>query len=256
MPATAYYPIYRLNLFAITRIILSAFTGRNRNFSSDARGLIKGISPSPDFNNLPNIPIDKSFLVTLNHYSRPGFMVFWAAAALSSVLPRPPIWLMTSAWTDRTQGFDQMRTRLTRNLFTRLAGIYGFVTTPPMPPVPEEVSERAASIRKLEARLRELPNPILCLAPEGMDFPDGVLGFPPDGTGKFILHLSKGLNHILPVGVYEERGRLILNFGSPYKLDIRSIQSGKDKEISALVMKKIAALLPTRLQGQFSKGQH
>ncbi len=255
MPAASYYPTYRLNLLALIRIMLSVFSGRRRNFSSDARNLIKGITPLPVFNNLPDIPTDVPFLVTLNHYSRPGFMVFWAAAALSSVLPRPSIWLMTSAWTDRTKGLDQMRTWLTRKLFSRLANIYGFVTTPPMPPVPGEVSERAASIRRLDRRLRELPDAILCLAPEGMDFPGGVLDFPPDGTGKFILHLLKDLNRILPVGVYEEGGKLIFNFGHPYELDTRPIQTSNDKEISALVMKAIAALLPARLRGQFFEGQ-
>ena len=256
MPAAAYYPNYRFKPVAIIRILISALAGKRRNFSSDARGLVKGITPSPVFKNLQHIPTAGPLLVTVNHYSRPGFMVFWAAFALSSVLPMPQIWLMTSAWTNRTKGFDQLRTWLTRMLFTRLAGIYGFITTPPMPPVPEEVRERAASIRKLDNRLREQSASVLCLAPEGMDFPAGVLGFPPDGTGKFISHLSKDLKRILPVGVYEEDGELILNFGSPYTLDLKYLVGRDDKEISVLVMKAIAALLPPSLHGQFSEGRN
>lgn len=255
MPAAACYPTYRQNLTIIASILFSLFTRRSRNFSSDARRLIKGITPFPVIHNLPNIPAEGPFLLTLNHYSRPGFNIFWAAAALSSVLPRTPIWLMTSAWTDRTKGLDQARTWLTRKLFTRLADIYGFVTTAPMPPAPEEVSERAASLRRLHYRLRDLPDPILCLAPEGMDFSGGVPGFPPDGTGKFILQVLKKLNRILPVGVYEEDGKLILNFGNPYELDSEAIHSSKDKEIAALVMQKIAALLPARMRGQFSENK-
>ena len=252
MPAAAYYPTYRLKAIVFIRIFLSAIAGKRRNFSADARRLIKGITPPPIFKNKQHIPATGPVLVTLNHYSRPGFMVFWAAAALSTVLPTPPIWLMTSAWTDRTKGFDLLRTWLTRMLFTRLAGIYGFITSPPMPPVPEEVRERAVSIRRLVNRLREQSNPVLCLAPEGMDFPDGVLGFPPDGTGKFILHLSKDLKRILPVGVYEENGELILNFGRSYTLDLEYLAGRDDKEISAVVMKAIALLLPAPLRGQFS----
>lgn len=253
MPPAAYYPTYRLKTLALFSILLSALVGKCRNFSADARGLIKGITPSPVFKNPLHVPPAGPLLITLNHYSRPGFMVFWAASALSAVLPQPPIWMMTSAWTDRSKGFDQLRTWLTRRLFIRLAGIYSFVTTPPMPPVPQEVNERAASIRRLMRRLSEQPNPVLCLAPEGMDFPAGVLGFPPDGTGKFILHLSKDLKRILPVGVYEEDGELILNFGKPYTLDSKYLVGRDDKEISALVMKAIAALLPARLRGQFSE---
>ena len=251
MPAAAYYPSYRLKLLALAKILFSLLTGRGRDFSSDARDLIKGFTPAPLFNNLHTIPIDGSYLVTLNHYSRPGFLIFWAATALSAALPKTPVWLMTSAWTDRTKGLDQVRTWLTRKLFARLARIYGFVATPPMPPIPEENAERAPSIRKLDCRLRAHPKSILCLAPEGMDFPGGILGFPPDGTGKFILHVLENLKRILPVGVYEEDGKLILNFGDAYELDTKALRVMDDKEISILVMKKIAALLPARLRGAY-----
>ena len=251
MPAAAYYPSYRLKLLALAKILFSLSTGRGRDFSSDARYLIKGITPAPVLNNLHTIPIDGPYLVTLNHYSRPGFLIFWAALAISAQLPAAPVWLMTSAWTDRTKGLDQVRTWLTRKLFAQLAKIYGFVTTPPMPPIPEETAERALSIRKLDCRLREHPKPILCLAPEGMDFPGGILGFPPDGTGNFILHVLKNLKRILPVGVYEDDGKLILNFGDAYELDTKALRVMDDKETSILVMKKIAALLPARLRGAY-----
>ena len=255
MPAAACYPSYKLNLLDLAKILLSVLTGKGRDYSSDARKLIKGITPPSVYIGLNNLPAGGPFLVTLNHYSRSGFMVFWAAAALSSVLPQPPIWLMTNAWTNRTKGLDQMRTWLTRKLFARLARIYGFVATPPMPPVVEESADRAVSIRKLDRRLRDQPSPILCLAPEGMDFPDGILGFPPDGTGKFILNMLKDLKRILPVGVYEEDGKLNLNFGPVYELDAYLSQVKDDRGITLQVMTKIAALLPARLRGQFLEGQ-
>jgi hypothetical protein len=258
MHSTAYYPTYRFNLFVLTKVLASMAVGRNRDYSSDARELIKGINPPFITIGVKNIPISGPFLVTLNHYSRSansGFNVFWAAAALSSVMPKSPIWLMTSAWTDRTKGLDQVRTGLTRVLFTRLARIYGFVTTPPMPTVPDEAVDRALSIRNLHRHLRNQPLPILCLAPEGMDFPGGILGFPPDGMGKFINHVYKDLKRILPVGVYEEDGKLILNFGRVYGMEAYRSQLNNDRQISLLVMKKIAALLPARLRGQYSESQ-
>jgi hypothetical protein len=126
---------------------------------------------------------------------------------------------------------------------------------PPMPPVTEETIERALSIRNLHRHLRSQPLPILYLAPEGMDFPGGSLGFPPDGTGKLINHVYKDLKRILPVGVYEEDGKLFLNFGSVFGLDANRSQLNDDRQISLLIMKKIAALLPVRLRGQFSESQ-
>jgi hypothetical protein len=258
MPAAADYPTYRLNLLVLAKVFVTMAAGRSRDFSSDTRELIKGITPPFITIGVKNIPISGPFLVTLNHYSRiadSGFNVFWAAAAISSILPQTPIWLMTSAWTDRTKGLDQIRTGLTRVLFTRLAKIYDFVTTPPMPPVPEESVDRALSIRNLDRHLRSQPSPILCLAPEGMDFAGGILGSLPDGTGKFINHVYKDLKRILPVGIYEEDGKLILNFGRVYGLDAYRSQLNNDRQISLLVMKKIAALLPARLRGQFSEGQ-
>lgn len=255
MPAAAYYPSYRLNLLILAKIFFSVLTGRGRDFSSDARKLIKGITPPSVYIGLHNIPTSGPYLVTLNHYSRPGFIVFWAAAALSAALPQTPIWLMTSAWTNRTKGLDQLRTWLTRKLFARMAKIYGFVTTPPMPPVVEESADRVLNIRKLDRRLHEQPSPILCMAPEGMDFTDGILGFPPEGTGKFILHVLKDLKRIQPVGVYEEDGKLNVNFGLVYDLDAYICQVKDDREITLQVMKKIAALLPNCLRGQFTEGQ-
>jgi hypothetical protein len=258
MLSVAYYPSYRLNLLVLAKVLASNAAGRNREFSSDACELIKGITPPFATIGVKNIPISGPFLVTLNHYSRSansGFNILWAAAALSSILPKKPIWLMTSVWTDRTKGLDPVRTGWKRVLFNRLAKPYGFVTTPPMPPVADEAVERALSIRNLHLHLRSQPLPILCLAPKGMDFPGGSLGFPPDGTGKLIKYVFKDLKHILPVGVYEEDGKLFLNFGIVFGLDPNRSQLNDDRQISLLVMKKIAALLPVRLRGQFSESQ-
>jgi hypothetical protein len=256
MPAAAYHPTYRLNCLVPGKILSSLLVGRRRDFSADARDLIKGIIPPPILINQNNIPGEGPYLVTLNHYSRPGFMVFWAALVISAALPQIPIWLMTSAWTDRTRGLDQLRTWLTGKLFDRLAFLYGFVTTPPMPPAPEDASERAMSIRKLDHRLHEQSAPILCLAPEGMDFPDGIPGFPPEGTGKFISYLLKDLKRILPVGVFEEDGKLSVNFGPVYEPENQPGPAKNDTEIILLVMKKIAALLPARMRGQFEEGRN
>jgi len=55
------------------------------------------------------------------------------------------------------------------------------------------------------------------------------------------------LEQIIPVGVWEENGRLILKFGEPYTLDKGCKYEDYDMEISNLVVDKIADLLPVNL---------
>jgi len=157
---------------------------------------------------------------------------------------------MINAWTNRTRGIDQLRTAITHVLFKRLARMYGFITTPPMPPTPDEIAERALSIRKLIGTINEDPQTILCIAPEGQDFAYGKLGAPPKGTGKFIFNIHKQLKPIYPVGVWEENKRLILKFGKPYTINNWRVYGDPDSEISDLVMEKIADLLPDSLRNR------
>ena len=113
-----------------------------------------------------------------------------------------------------------------------------------MPPAPDELAERTMGIRKIMRFIHENPETILCIAPEGQDFEHGKIGKPPEGTGKFIIQIQKLLEQIIPVGVWEENGRLILRFGEPYKLNEGCKYEDSDMEISNLVMDKIASLLP------------
>ena len=71
-----------------------------------------------------------------------------------------------------------------------------------MPPAPDELAERTMSIRKIMHFIRENPETILCIAPEGQDLEHGKIGKPPEGTGKFIFQIQKHLGQIIPVGVW------------------------------------------------------
>ena len=204
------YPSYLFPKKLAIEIILSLLRNKKRCITSDAVRAISGVLPPIQVINEKNIPVAGPGLVTLNHYSRPGFSIVWAVLGISAQLPEKHLWLMTNAWTNRTRGVDQLRTRITRILFNRLAGMYGFITTPPMPPAPAELAERTISIRKLMRFIRENPETILCIAPEGQDIEHCKVGKPPEGTGKFIFQIQKHLEQIIPVGVWEENGRLIL----------------------------------------------
>jgi 1-acyl-sn-glycerol-3-phosphate acyltransferase len=232
-------------------ILFSFIIGRKRDIRADSRILIAHYNPTPEIRDTDLIPQTGSFLVALNHYSRPGFFILWAAAAISAALPRPSIWLMTSAWTSRSGGTDPLRTWLTRVTFSRLAEIYGLVTMPPMPPVPGDSAERALSVRRLLRRQRETRDAIVCIAPEGMDFPDGQLGVPHPGTGKLLLQTARMAQQVLPVGVFENDGRLVIRFGRPYILAVPDGGEDVDRTAVEQVMRQIAELLPEGMRGVF-----
>lgn len=204
--------------------------------------MLAGIHPKVNYSGLHKIPEQGPFLVTLNHYSRKGFSIAWAAAAISAVLPKDPIWMMTSAWTNREGGIDRLRTAITKRLFSRLADVYGFVTTPPMPPAEEELVERVLSIRKLISILESQPDPIMCIAPEGRDTPGGRLAIPYPGSGKLILRLNQILKRVLPVGVYEWEGMLHIRFGEMYFLT--DPVPNNENFVSKMIIERIADTLP------------
>lgn len=238
------FPSYSLPKKLIIEITLSFIRNKERSIKSDSLTSISGIFPPIQIIGRKKIPVRGPGLITLNHYSRPGFFIIWAALGISAQLPEKHLWLMTNAWTNRTKGIDQLRTIITRILFKRLARMYGFITTPPMPPAPDEITERALSIRKIIDAINQDPKTILCIAPVGQDFRNGGLGETPAGTGKFIFQIQKQLEQIIPVGVWEENERLILKFGESYMIDNSYTYRDPDTEISNLVMSKIAELLP------------
>ena len=51
------------------------------------------------------------------------------------------------------------------------------------------------------------------------------------------------LKYIVPVGVYEESGKLIIQFGQPYKLN----ENKSDHSVIDQAMKHIANLLPEKM---------
>lgn len=236
-------------------VALSFFLGKKRNFHSDSRKVLKKQHEKVLYQGLNHIPQSGPFLVVMNHYTRSGLSVIWAVLAVSAVLPAAPLWLMTSAWTNRQPGWDALRERITKKIFQRLADMYGFITTPPMPPVDAELDERADSVRRLMDVLRHKPGTILCLAPEGRDFSGGVLGTPSPGTGRLVRQAAKYLQRVLPVGVYAQEGTLMVNFGAPFTLADTLPSDASDQEISARLMGSIAALLPAHLRGIYQPGK-
>jgi hypothetical protein len=187
-------------------------------------------------------------LITVNHYSAPDFHAWWFAILISAVVPARIHWVVTAGWTN-----SGWLTNFTHWLFPRGAHALGFTAMPAMPPDPSQVGQRVTAMRAVLRYAGCTPGAAIGMAPEGGDRPGGVLGGLYPGVGRFMYLISQACPNVLPVGVWKEHGRMMVNFGSPYRLDIQPGSSaGKiDRQVGGLVMQRIAGLLPRHLRGEY-----
>jgi 1-acyl-sn-glycerol-3-phosphate acyltransferase len=249
---SAGYPSYPLPWKTALNLLAAILLRSNREFRADARACLAGLQPPLQVFGEDNIPVGHPCVITCNHYSRPGFRAWWLALAISAVLPVEVHWVITSAWTFPERRYGKFLARITRLLFPHVARVYAFTAMPPMPPDPSEAAARARAVRQVLAYARQVPCPLVGLAPEGGDT-GSVLHMPLPGVGRFIAHLAGLGLQISPVGVYEAGGRFCLCFGQPYSLQLPSglSISERDRYASQVVMSRIAILLPERLRGEF-----
>ena len=203
---------------------------------------------------IENIPETGPYLVTINHYTRPGFGSWWLALGVSSVLDVEVQWIVAEAWTYPDPLRSRLLTPVTRWMFRRMARVYGFTSMPPMPPRSQDAQARAQAVRRVLEVARRGQRPVIGIAPEGQDFSGERLGSPPPGVGRFIGHLAQAGLRILPVGVYEDGDAFCLHFGSSFALDIPDGLSAaeRDHQVSQEVMSQIAILLPDTLSSEFT----
>ncbi len=134
-----------------------------------------------------------------------------------------------------------------------IAEVYDFTLMPPMPKEEADSLNRSLSLREIFQLARANPDMSFAFAPEGRDFPGGVLGEPAEGFGRFILEFSRLGFLVLPVGVFEEKGTLILNIGEPFALKKeKNIEKHHlDEKVNLKIMTAIARLLPPHLRGEY-----
>jgi len=256
--STGQYPHYALPWRTIAQLLLSAAvmpdTWPHRSFRKDAQACVARLRPALHIHGREHIPNHGPCLLTVNHYTRPGFRAWWIALALSAAVPADIHWVMTAAWTYPDRLRASTVTTATRWLFRRFAQVYGFTTMPPMPPDPRDTAARAVAVWQVLAYVRTSARPLVGLAPEGGDSPDGTLQWPPVGAGRFVLHLAQRGLALLPVGSFEREGALCLRFGAPYRLAVPSGLSAaeRDRQASETIMHHIAQQLPAHLRGEFS----
>ena len=245
---------YRVPRRLIGGIVWAALVGRRRSFAHDAQWAVEGIDPEIEVHGGEHVPARGPFLVTCNHYSRPGFGAWWVALAIGAAMAarrapdadREMRWVMTAAWTYPESAWKRrVLTPLTRWAFGRAARVYGFVPMPPMPPDPDEVEARTEAVLRTVrlARRAAREGGMIGLAPEGQDVSEG-LGEPPVGAGQFLALLVRAGMPILPVGIGERSGCLQVSFGPLYEPAIPAKRSQRDAMVASQVMAAIARQMP------------
>ncbi len=224
-----------------------------RSFRRDALALAARMDPPFQVLGREFIPSRGPCLLLSNHYYRPGFDAWQRALAISAAVPVEVHWIITSALTYPGRLKNRILGGLSRWYLARVARVYGFFGMPPMPPDPRDAAARTAAVREVVAYIRQTPDPVIGLTPEGRDILECHLGWPPPGSGRFVLHLANLGLQLVPLGVYEEGGCLWLHFGPGFELDAPpGLPPGDlDRWSSRQVMEHLARLVPARMRGEF-----
>ncbi len=181
-------PSYRYPPWATLSIAAGVLAGQRRSLARDARRLASGISSLRITGEPQSLLSDngrslgaRGLLLTFNHFSRPGFRVWWVAIAMASALGRDSHWVMSTAWTYHDWLRSHLLTPISTWLFRRIAHVYGFTSMPPMPPRAWEASARAIAVREVLAWARREAQPVIVLAPEGRGLAAGKAHRAPGG---------------------------------------------------------------------------
>jgi len=243
--------IYPFPKSILVRLLAAVAFRRKLSFHEIAVSCTNLLDPPLKVYGRENIPGYGGFVMTINHYTRPGFQVWWVALTASSVIPGEVHWVQSNAW--RMAGWQRPLSRVTRWLFPQVAHVLGFTAMPPIPPDPWEVEQRAQAVREVLSVVRKNPQTLIGLAPEGSDEEQNCLKMPPPGAGRFMLLLANLGLTFLPAGFFEDSGSACVRFGAPYRLNVpdRLRPDERDRLAATIVMSAIAAQLPGELQGPF-----
>lgn len=251
MPAPR--PIYPFINRSSLAILAGILGGRRRSFRSDACAMTSRLTTPIQVQGSPPDFDAKPWLIVCNHYGRPGFGAWWIPMGIASIIPHEIHWIVTAAWRYDDPLRSRTITPLSRWFLRRVARVYGFTRMPPMPPHPQDVGQRARSVRAVLHFVETNAHPVIGLSPEGADSFFGDLQAPPPGTGRFVALLAKRSFRFLPIGVFEEEQRLCLSIGAVQQLPTPANDpKARERQMTDLVMHAIAACLPRRLRGSYA----
>jgi len=225
--------------------------GRPRNLGADFKWLIPHLPSLPSVKGAEHLARDRRQVIVGNHYQRPGLWMGWSAMLLGRAVFEHTganvHWVAITQWRDYRLGILPVPPLVTQAIFARFYETFGFLG---MAPEYASVGERAASVRHLLEVSRS--GEVVGIFPEGDVGPTPALIQAVPGTGALLLRLA-GRADIVPAAVYDGESSVEIRFGAAVDLEaVRHLpQESRDDEARGLVMKAVAALLPTRLKGVY-----
>src|SRR5579875_2555995 len=221
----AYGPDYHPSRLNIARAIYYISRGRPRSLSRDAQYLLPDTPAPPLIVGADNVPERGALVLTANHYERPGLWMAWPAL-IAGVFTRERTgrdthWVAIEEWESFSFHGIPIPPPVIRAAFARAFATYGILAMP-APNAP--AAERAAAIRAATRPVRD--DGIIGLMPEGTIGSTPELLPTPEGVGTFLLLLAAAGARILPTGLFEEDGRLVVRYGAILPLDVRDVPKG------------------------------
>jgi hypothetical protein len=125
------YPEYPSVNPTVLKCILWRLLGRRRSLKADAQWLCTIVQPAIRYTGLENLSLARPFVVTANHYARPGFSTAWIALSLSAALPAEVTWIMSNQWLFEGHPLGFILRPLMRFVLKGINDAYSFVPMPP-----------------------------------------------------------------------------------------------------------------------------
>lgn len=244
------------------RYAWSLLTGTPRSIATDAAQLATRLDPPAKIEGVELIPPREPFLLAANHYQAPGLWIGWVAIAITAAVAstrepnlRETHWMVAAEWGQTGLGGRWMSAPGSRWLFLRAAAVWGGIA---LPPNPGDVRGRARALRQVMAHLghrrgeEEGDGEPVAMFPEGAA--TVALGEARPGSGAFIHRVNSLGVRLLPVGVHDDEGALVIRFGAPFLLPPQP-PAGEEADDWARreVMASIGRLLPEPLWGRYAE---
>jgi 1-acyl-sn-glycerol-3-phosphate acyltransferase len=250
-PGYQYGGRYRASWENVVRGIMYIARGKPRSLAQDAMLAIPSMPAPPLIRHADRIPESGQFVVVANHYERPGLWMAWPAMFAGHVIRertgKDVHWIAIEEWESFSLWGIAIPPKVVRAVFQRAFQTYGILA---MPSPHAAAAERAGAMRAAVQQIRN--GQIIGLMPEGDVGATPELLEAREGVGAFLLLLA-GRATLLPVGLYEENGRLVADFGPPFALEVppEVPKNERDRWVRDHVMRAIRDVLPEQLWGVY-----
>lgn len=248
---------YQLPGAILLGAIWAFIRGQRRNEWVDCVRLNDQLAHAPVIRHADRLPMNGPAVFLPNHYERKDQVwVGWGAIALTSALARHRgttesghiHWVMTDTWTDAYIGPIHVPPKMLGWVLAGFSRVFGLIRMPAhdLPNHNEQRARSASAIRDMADVLAT--GNFLAVHPEAGGFE--TLVTPPPGAGRMLRFLERRGAPMIPVGIFEENDRLVINVGEP--LPPHFLHGMTDAVAAAAVMNTIKALIPAQNHGDFA----